>query len=180
MSVRIVAATNRELHKMVAQRKFREDLYYRINVITIKVPALRERKEDIPLLVEHFLKSLNGKNGRRRIFASETIERLMQYSYPGNVRELKNLVERVFMLSENDVIGLEDLPGEVRGATEKDFLVSTDHCRDLTLSQILKRTERKVISETLKELQGNKLQAAKLLKISRSTLYTKIEEYQIG
>jgi DNA-binding NtrC family response regulator len=104
----------------------------------------------------------------------------MQYSYPGNVRELKNLVERVFMLSENDVIGLEDLPGEVRGTTEKDFLVSTDHCRDLTLSQILKRTERKVISETLKELQGNKLQAAKLLKISRSTLYTKIEEYQIG
>ena len=180
VSVRIVAATNRELHKMVAQGKFREDLYYRINVITIKVPALRERKEDIPLLVEHFLKSLNGKNGRRRTFASETIERLMQYSYPGNVRELKNLVERVFMLSENDVIGLEDLPGEVRGARKGDCPVSIDHCRGLTLSQILKRTERKVISEMLKEVRGNKLQAAKLLKISRSTLYTKIEEYQIG
>ena len=165
---------------MVAQRKFREDLYYRINVITIKVPALRERKEDIPLLIEYFLKSLNGKNGRRRTFARETIERLMQYSYPGNVRELKNLVERVFMLSENDVIGLEDLPGEVRGATKGDCLVPSDHCRGQTLSQILKRTERKVISEMLKEVRGDQLKAAKLLKISRSTLYTKIEEYQIG
>jgi transcriptional regulator with PAS, ATPase and Fis domain len=180
VSVRIVTATNRELHKMVAQGKFREDLYYRINVITIKVPALRERKEDIPLLVEYFLNNLNGKNGRRRTFASKTIEKLMEYNYPGNVRELKNLIERVFMLSENDVIGLEDLPGEVRGATREDCLVSSDHWRGLTLSQVLKRTERKVISEMLKEVKGNKLQAAKLLKISRSTLYTKIEEYQIG
>ncbi len=110
--------------------------------------------------MEHFLKSLNGKNGRRRTFAGETIERLMQYSYPGNVRELKNLIERVFMLSDNDVIGLEDLPGEVTESTEGDDLLSSDHWRGLTLGPIIKRTEMKVIAETLKEVKGNKLQGS--------------------
>ena len=118
VSVRIIAATNRDLKKMVAQGKFRQDLYYRINVITLNLPALRERKEDIPLLVEHFIKKLNGKNGSTRSLSGEGLDRLIQYGYPGNVRELKNLIERVFMLSDNDVIGLKDLPVEVRGETE--------------------------------------------------------------
>ena len=179
VSVRIVAATNRELHKMVSQGRFREDLYYRINVITINLPPLRERREDIPLLLEYFMKRLNGKNERKRALDPETLERLIRYSYPGNVRELKNLIERVFMLSESDIIGLQDLPGEVRGATKEDYL-SGDNWDGQTLSQILKRTERRVISRILEQVKGNKLKAAKLLKISRSTLYTKIEEYQIG
>jgi two-component system response regulator AtoC len=179
VSVRIVAATNRELHKMVEQGRFREDLYYRINVITINLPPLRERREDIPLLVEYFMKRLNGENGRKRVLAPETLERLIRYSYPGNVRELKNLIERVLMLSENEVIELQDLPREVRGKTAEDF-VSADNVNGQTLSQILKRTERSVISHMLKQVKGNKLQAAKRLKISRSTLYTKIEEYKIG
>jgi transcriptional regulator with PAS, ATPase and Fis domain len=179
VSVRIVAATNRELHKMVAQGRFREDLYYRINVITINVPPLRERREDIPLLLEYFMKSLNGKSDRKRVLPPEIVEKLIRYSYPGNVRELKNLIERVFMLSENDVISLQDLPGEIRGKTEERYFYGND-LNGQTLSQILKCTERRVISQMLKQVKGNKLKAAKLLKISRSTLYTKIEEYQIG
>ena len=179
VSVRIVAATNRELHKMVAQGKFREDLYYRINVITINLPPLRERREDIPLLLEYFMKSLNGRSDRKRALAPEIIERLIRYSYPGNVRELKNLIERIFMLSEKDVIGLRDLPSEVRGTTEGDYVTGVNW-NGQPLSQILKRTERSVISQILKQVKGNKLKAAKLLKISRSTLYTKIEEYQLG
>ncbi len=180
VSVRIIAATNRELKKVVAQGKFREDLYYRINVITINLPALRERREDIPLLAEHFIKGLNGKNSSAKSLPDETVHRLMQYSYPGNVRELKNLIERVFMLSENDVIGLKDLPAEVRGETRGDYLVSSDQWRGLTLSHVLKRTERAMISQMLKQVHGNKLKAAKLLNISRSTLYATGEEYQIG
>ncbi len=179
VSVRIVAATNRELHKMVAQGRFREDLYYRINVIAINLPPLRERREDIPLLLEYFMKSLNGKNERKRVLAPEAAERLIWYSYPGNIRELKNLIERVFMLSENDVIGLQDLPSEIRGKTGEDFL-RTDNLKGQTLSQIVKRTERSVISQMLEQVRGNKLRAAKLLKISRSTLYSKMEEYQLG
>jgi DNA-binding NtrC family response regulator len=179
VSVRIVAATNRDLHKMVSQGTFREDLYYRINVITINVPPLRERQEDISLLVEYFMKNLNGKSDRKRILSSEILERLIQYSYPGNVRELKNLIERVFMLSENDVIGLQDLPSEVRKGTGGDH-VASDNWNGQTLNQILKHTEKRVISQILKQVKGNKLKAAKLLKISRSTLYTKIEDYQIG
>jgi DNA-binding NtrC family response regulator len=140
---------------------------------------LRERREDIPLLVEYFMKRLNGENARKRVLAPETLERLIRYSYPGNVRELKNLIERVFMLSENDVIGLQDLPREVRGKTGEDF-VNADNVNGQTLSQILKRTEKNVISNMLKQVKGNKLQAAKRLKVSRSTLYTKIEEYKIG
>jgi transcriptional regulator with PAS, ATPase and Fis domain len=179
VSVRIVAATNRELHEMVAQGRFREDLYYRINVIAINLPPLRERREDIPLLLEYFMKSLNGKNERKRVLAPEAVERLIWYSYPGNIRELKNLIERVFMLSENDVIGLQDLPSEIRGKTGEDF-VRTDNLKGQTLSQIVKRTERSVISQMLEQVRGNKLRAAKLLKISRSTLYSKMEEYQLG
>jgi DNA-binding NtrC family response regulator len=179
VSVRIIAATNRELHKMVARGRFREDLYYRINVITINLPPLRERRQDVPLLLEYFMKSLNGNNERKRALAPEAVNRLIRYSYPGNVRELKNLIERVFMLSENDVIGLQDLPSEVRGNTEEDYMAG-DNWNGEPLSQILKRTERCVISQTLKQVKGNKLKAAKLLKISRSTLYTKIDEYQLG
>jgi transcriptional regulator with PAS, ATPase and Fis domain len=178
VSVRIVAATNRELHKMVAQGKFREDLYYRINVITINLPPLRERRGDIPLLLEYFMKGLNGKSDRKRALTPEIVERLIHYSYPGNVRELKNLIERVFMLSEKDVIGLQDLPCEVRGTTEGDY-EPDNNWNGEPLSQILKRTEKSVISQILKQVKGNKLKAAKLLKISRSTLYAKIEEYQL-
>jgi transcriptional regulator with PAS, ATPase and Fis domain len=164
---------------MIAQGKFRQDLYYRINVITLDLPALRERKEDIPLLVEHFIKQLNGKNRRTRSLSGEGLDYLIKYSYPGNVRELKNLIERVFMLCDNDVISSKDLPMEVTRETKGDHILSSDNWRGFTLGTIIKRTEMKVIAEVLKHVKGNKLKAAQLLNISRSTLYAKIEEYHI-
>jgi DNA-binding NtrC family response regulator/nitrogen-specific signal transduction histidine kinase len=179
VSVRIIAATNRDLKKMIAQGKFRQDLYYRINVITLNVPALRERKEDIPLLVEHFITKLNGKNGSTRSLSDEGLDHLIQYGYPGNVRELKNLIERVFMLCDNDVISAKDLPMEVTGETKGHHILSSDKWHGFTLGTIIKRTEMKVIAEALKHVKGNKLKAAQLLNISRSTLYAKIEEYHI-
>ena len=179
VSVRIIAATNRDLKKLIAQGKFRQDLYYRINVLTLNLPALRERKEDIPLLVEHFIKKLNGKNGSTRSLSGEGLDCLIKYNYPGNVRELKNLIERVFMLCDNDVISSKDLPMEVTRETEGQHMLSSDNWHGCTLGTIIKRTEMKVIAEALKHVKGNKLKAAQLLNISRSTLYTKIEEYNI-
>jgi DNA-binding NtrC family response regulator len=179
VSVRIIAATNRDLKLMIQKGTFREDLYYRINVITIHLPVLRERKEDIPALIEHFMKKLNGRHDSARQFTSEALNQLMGYSYPGNVRELKNIVERVFMLSEREVIGVEDLPPEVRREVKRPAAGCTTGWHNLSLQQIIKRTERKMISRMLRLMNGNKVKAARMLNISRSTLYAKIEEYGI-
>jgi len=178
VSVRIIAATNKNLKILISNKKFREDLYYRINVINIALPVLKERREDIPLLVEHFMNELNGSNGIKRSLNKEALNQLTEYTYPGNVRELKNIIERAFMLCEGDTIGLRDLPLEVRGDTRETALPS-DYSERVTLGDIRKHTEREVLSRTLKQVKGNKLRAAKLLKISRSTLYAKIEEHHI-
>jgi len=179
VSVRIIAATNRDLKLMIQKGTFREDLYYRINVITIHLPVLRERKEDIPALIEHFMKKLNGRHNSARQFTSEALNQLMGYSYPGNVRELRNIVERVFMLSEREVIGVEDLPPEVRREVKRPAAGCNTGWHNLSLQQIIKRTERKMISRMLRLMNGNKVKAARMLNISRSTLYAKIEEYGI-
>ena len=179
VSVRIIAATNRDLKLMIQKGTFREDLYYRINVITIHLPVLRERKEDIPALIEHFMKKLNGRHNSARQFTSEALNQLMGYSYPGNVRELRNMVERVFMLSEREVIGVEDLPPEVRREVKRPAAGCNTGWHTLSLQQIIKRTERKMISRMLRLMNGNKVKAARMLNISRSTLYAKIEEYGI-
>ncbi len=175
VSVRIIAATNKDLRKLIDKGRFREDLYYRINVININLPPLRERKEDIPLLVEHFIKESNGKKGGKRRFSEKALSQLMEYSYPGNVRELKNVVERTFMLCEGDLINYKDLPLEVRRDARGSQLPLNDSRQELTLE----RMERETILQALKQVKGNKLKAAKLLNISRSTLYLKIEKYHI-
>src|SRR5581483_4560617 len=122
-NVRVIAATNRNLRDLIAQNLFREDLFYRLNVIHIVVPPLRERREDIPLLVEHFLNALEVRQARsdlsrgsmgRRVIAPEALEALKTYSWPGNVRELENVVERLVVTSRHEVIQLDDLPPEVR------------------------------------------------------------------
>ncbi len=179
VSVRFITATNRDLKKMLDKGRFREDLYYRINVIPIKLPPLRERREDIPLLVQHFIKELDGKKGGERRFSEKALSQLMEYNYPGNVRELKNIIERALMFSESDVISFKDLPLEVRRDARESQL-SSDHMeQQLTLGYAKKRTEREKIVQALKQVKGNKLKAAKLLNISRTTLYLKIEEYHI-
>jgi two-component system NtrC family response regulator len=179
VSVRIIAATNRDLKSMIQKGTFREDLYYRINVLTIQLPVLRERTEDIPALIEYFVKKLNGQHGVSRQFAPETLGQLAAYSYPGNVRELRNIVERVFMLCEREAIGIEDLPPEVRRVVRRPAAGWDTGRHTLSLQQIIKRTEKKIISRMLRLMNGNKLKAARMLNISRSTLYAKMEEYGI-
>jgi len=169
--VRIVAATNRDLVAEVAAGRFREDLFYRLNVIAITAPPLRARREDIPLLVDHFLGLYCAKNGRPRLHPSRVaLDRLMDYGWPGNVRELENVIERAVVLSRSDALGEGDLPEHIANAaprppTELTFEIGT------TLDEI----ELRVIRETLRHTKGDKSVAAQLLGISTRTIYRKLD-----
>ena len=169
--VRIVAATNRDLVAEVAAGRFREDLFYRLNVIAITAPPLRARREDVPLLVDHFLGLYCAKNGRARLRpARGALDRLMDYAWPGNVRELENVVERAVVLSRDDTFGERDLPDHIATGTgnvptQLTFEVGT------TLDEI----ELRVIRETLKHTKGDKSVAAQLLGISTRTIYRKLD-----
>src|SRR5947207_7892765 len=171
VDVRIVAATNQDLPEMVKEKRFREDLYYRLNVITIRVPPLRERHEDIRVLAQHFLRVYAAKNGRKlEGFSNEALERLESYAWPGNVRELENLIERTVLLSRKDRIDAEDLPEEVAGVKRPP--------RDAILELVgtpLAEIEQRLLDETLRITGGNKTQAAKLLGIDVRTVARKLE-----
>src|SRR5256712_576827 len=171
VDVRIVTATNQDLAGMVKEKRFREDLYYRLNVITIRVPPLRERHEDIRVLAQHFLRVYAAKNGRKLDgFSGEAVERLESYAWPGNVRELENLVERSVVLARKDRIDAEDLPEEVMGVKRPP--------RDAILELVgtpLADIERRLLDETLRITRGNKTQAAKLLGIDVRTVARKLE-----
>ncbi len=174
IDVRIVAATNQDLAEMVRERRFREDLYYRLNVITIRVPPLRERHEDIRVLAQHFLRVYAAKNGRElEGFTGEAIERLEAYAWPGNVRELENLIERSVVLARKDRIEAEDLPDEIVGVKRPP--------RDAILELIgtpLAEIEQRLLDETLRITGGNKTQAAKLLGIDPRTVSRKLERQE--
>jgi transcriptional regulator with PAS, ATPase and Fis domain len=114
LDVRIVAATNKRLEEEISRGKFREDLYYRLNVIAFTVPPLRERKTDIPVLVEHFLRKLNESNGKKRTLSAEALRAVLNYSWPGNVRQLESVLERAYIMCDEDVIGLEHIPEEIK------------------------------------------------------------------
>jgi DNA-binding NtrC family response regulator len=169
--VRIVAATNRDLVAEVAAGRFREDLFYRLNVIAITAPPLRARREDVPLLVDHFLGLYCAKNGRPRLHPTRVaLDRLMDYAWPGNVRELENVIERAVVLSRGEALGESDLPDHiataaVRAATQLTFEIGT------TLDEI----ELRVIRETLRHTKGDKSVAAQLLGISTRTIYRKLD-----
>jgi two-component system, NtrC family, response regulator HydG len=171
VDVRIVAATNRDLSEMVKDKRFREDLYYRLNVITVRVPPLREHPEDIRLLAQHYLRVYSAKNGRKlEAFSNEAIARLESYAWPGNVRELENLVERSVLLARKDRIDAEDLPEEVMGVKRPP--------RDAILELIgtpLADIEERLLDETLRITGGNKTQAAELLGIDVRTVARKLE-----
>ncbi|MEK7387078.1 MAG: sigma-54 dependent transcriptional regulator [candidate division NC10 bacterium] len=171
VDVRIVAATNQELAEMVKEKRFREDLYYRLNVITIRVPPLRERYEDVRVLAQHFLRVYAAKNGRKlEGFTAEAIERLESYAWPGNVRELENVVERSVVLARKDRIDAEDLPEEIVGVKRPP--------RDAILELVgtpLADIEQRLLDETLRITGGNKTQAAKLLGIDVRTVARKLE-----
>ena len=169
--VRIVAATNRDLVAEVAAGRFREDLFYRLNVIAITAPPLRARREDIPLLVDHFLGLYCAKNGRPRLHPTRgSLDRLMDYAWPGNVRELENVIERAVVLSRSDALGEADLPEHIASApaaasTQLTFEMGTP----------LDEIELRVIRETLRHTRGDKSVAAQLLGISTRTIYLKLD-----
>ncbi|MHC4959512.1 MAG: sigma-54-dependent transcriptional regulator [Planctomycetota bacterium] len=172
IDVRLVCATHRDLEQMVAEGTFREDLYYRIKVIVIRLPALRERAEDIPQLAEFFLARANERN-RRSVKSIEpaAMERLSGYTWPGNVRELENVIEQAVVLAAGDTIEAGGLPEEISGRKGPQDVLQ------IAVGTTLAQTEKELILETLRKTGGNKTQAAKLLGIGVRTLYRKLEEY---
>jgi two-component system response regulator HydG len=173
VDTRIIAATNKHLVDMVKEGAFREDLYWRLNVITINLPGLKERKEDIPALVTHFLSRYAMKNGKN-ISGIETkaLHILLAYDWPGNVRELENVIERCVVLDRDGIIGDDDLPKVIAEG------VVAAHTRELLTFQVgtpLEEVERLLMEETLKYTKGDKAMASKLLGISTRTLYRKID-----
>jgi len=171
VDVRIVAATNRDLKKEVAEGRFREDLYYRLNVVNVHVPALRERRDDIPLLAMAFLREFAAENGKKvEGLDPKARQALYTHPWPGNVRELRNCIESAVVMSRGPLIGVEDLPPGVRGS-------SAEREVKIPLGSSLEDAERILIRETLIAQGGNKSRSAEVLGIGRKTLYQKIVEY---
>jgi two-component system response regulator HydG len=166
--MRLVAATNRDLAEAIKVGEFRQDLYYRINTITVSVPPLRERREDIRLLAEHFLEQ-NSVYGRKRL-SSAVLEHLERYEWPGNVRELQHAIQRAVILGTGDEIKVDDLPADVRGGPAPVAPASGS----------LEEVERSHIIATLRQVGGHRAKAATLLGIDPKTLYRKILGYGIS
>ncbi len=172
VNVRVIAATNKKLHEAVAAGKFREDLFYRLQIVPISVPPLRERAEDIPLLIEHFLDHFAAKHKRRRkTIATEAIQLCQRFPWPGNVRQLRNVIERLVLTCPSATVGVNELP---------DFLRA--HDRDATTFAIrpgmsLAEVEKVLIRQTLTHVTANREEAAKLLGISRRSLQYKLKQY---
>ena len=178
VDVRIIAATNRDLAARVKEGKFRDDLYYRLNVVRIALPSLAQRQEDIPMLAHHFLQKYAKQSSHVRGFAPETMVLLKRYQWPGNVRELENAVERAVSLSHGPLLLPEDLPESIRsepGLSDKPAGAISDGDPDALLT--LDEVEKRHLSRVLKETRGNKVKAAKILGIDRRTLYRMAERF---
>jgi len=174
IDVRVVAATHRDLEALIAVDRFRRDLYYRLNVISVRVPPLRERPEDLVPLMAHLLEKHGPRLGRRvRAFTPEAMELMKVYSWPGNVRELENTIERALVLGTKDTIGVEDLPATVRGRSGVVDGVAGE--RAMSLAEI----EREHVLRILRAAGGNRTAAARLLALDRKTLYRKLRHYGI-
>jgi two-component system response regulator HydG len=170
LSARIIAATNRDLDVAVRQGTFRQDLFFRLNVVQIKIPPLRERKTDIPILVNSFLEKFSEANGRMRTISEDAIARMMAYDWPGNVRELENAIERAIALGSGPILHAGDLPTNLQYGTG-DRLPPNDEL--LPLDEL----ERRAILRALREAGGDKLAAARMLGIGKTTLYRKLKQY---
>jgi two-component system, NtrC family, response regulator AtoC len=169
VDVRLIASTNRDLARLIEEKRFRQDLYYRLNAAILKLPPLRERRDDIPLLVEHFLDLFSRENAKQTPTVSDAaMARFLDYGWPGNVRELKNTINYAATMSLSGAIHLEDLPASLMEAKCPDFEDS-----------MLEEAEKRLILRTLKETGNNKKKAAEVLSISRKTLYNKLKKYEI-
>ncbi len=180
VDVRIIAATNQNLEKLVEEKKFREDLFYRLNVITVNIPPLRERKEDLPALVDHFISAYSKENHKKiKGISKEILDILMNYNWPGNIRELENIIERAVILDMDGVIKRNDLPEilidiNVTPPSSHENINIMD-----TLKDVLRVPEKVHILRVLKEVGWNKKKAATKLGVNRTTLYNKLRKYSI-
>jgi len=172
INVRILAATNRDLEQAVGQGSFRRDLYFRLNVLSLRIPPLRERREDIPVLALSFLERLSRASGKTNELSDEAMRALLAYDWPGNVRELENCIERCCAMNSGPVIGTADLPGSIRGAAAQAFNGGPEG-RIAPIFDL----EKQAILGAIEQLHGNKSMAAKLLGIGKTTLYRKLKEY---
>ena len=172
VDVRVIAATNRDLEEAIKSGALRKDLYYRLNVVSIKIPPLNERKEDIPLLINHFLQEFNlNRNDQIKGISSTAMDLLLNYYWPGNVRELENVIERAFALGVKGIINLDDLPSEIKTVKKSSIMQIGSYS--------LKENEIMLIRNALIETHYNKVEAAQLLEIDTSTLYRKLKRYDI-
>ena len=173
VDVSIIAATAKDLAEEVKNNRFREDLYYRLNVLPVHLPPLRERREDVSPLVGHFIGVYNKKLGLQIQGASKkAMERFLQYSWPGNVRELENIIERAMILAENDIIDVDLLPMHMKGAEGAPPIPS-----GLSIKKNAREMEINLIKEALMKTGGNRLRAARMLEISHKALLYKIKDY---
>ena len=176
MNVRIIAATNQDLEDLVSKGSFRKDLYFRLNVFPIRVPPLRERSEDVPLLVSHFIQKNEQKVRKRFLRVSpQAMALLTTYSWPGNIRELENAIQRMMVVAKDETLELEDLPPQIRGMAGE----PRDGAKDLKemVRESGEIVERRVILDALAKAGGNVTHAARLLVISRATLQSKMKSF---
>jgi transcriptional regulator with PAS, ATPase and Fis domain len=175
INVRILAATNRDLDQAVTQGAFRRDLYFRLNVLSLRIPALRERRQDIPLLIGHFMERMVRASGQEKVLSDDAMKVMLAYDWPGNVRELENCLERSFAFISGPVIHTADLPPEIANLPipESPNREASGNLRIIPMAELEKRT----ILNAITELNGDKLQAARLLGIGKTTLYRKLKDY---
>jgi two-component system, NtrC family, response regulator AtoC len=174
VDVRLVAATNKDLRKLVAEGKFRDDLFYRLSVVTVDLPPLRERRGDVPLLAQAFLKQCSEENGKHVTeITQEAINILMAYDWPGNVRELRNTIEQMVVLARSERLTVRDVPAMIRGGADltKISVVRT--------GMTVEEAERQLIVQALKEMKGNRTRAAQKIGMSRRTLHRKLKKYDL-
>jgi DNA-binding NtrC family response regulator len=175
VDTRVVSASNRNLEALVRTGKFRQDLYYRLNVIRVELPALRDRSEDIPLLVMHFIEKF-AKGIKRKVdgIHDEALAALKSYDWPGNIRELEHIIERAVLLGKGTLIGMEDLPTHLAAFDASSVVLAQALTKEFTLHDL----EREYIGKVLANTRGNKTEAARILGVDRTTLYRKLEEYK--
>jgi DNA-binding NtrC family response regulator len=170
IEARIIAATNRDIYKAVKNGEFREDLFYRLNIVLIKIPPLREHKEDIPILVDHFIKEFSNKEKKLKGITAEALSALMNYNWPGNIRELENCIKRSFTLGYGELVDIKEIPEEIFPKRKEE---------GAELKNIIAEAEREKIIHTIMQFNRNKRKSAEVLGIGKSTLYNKLKKYNI-
>ncbi len=179
VNVRIIAATHRDLEKMVSDKTFRLDLYYRLNVVPLYIPALRERKDCVLSLIRHYIEFFGTKNGASKRLTRTATDALLAYDYPGNVRELMNVCERMVVMSDSEVIDIQDLPLQLVSQTEEPLHLSSSWPLEMGLNQVLESVERSMLDAALKE-HGNQYRVAEALGIHQSTVARKLKKYGLS